>query len=135
MNALALVTLLACSAAAGPPQPKSTAEMRDEARKDLDALGARIDALERQAKAAGVESRDRLEEQVRKLRSKKDKADELLLKLQESAEDAGKEIQADLDRDIRELKRACRSLQRKLKGSQPKGKDGSGRSQGPAWTA
>jgi hypothetical protein len=92
---------------------QSLEDFRIKARKDLDILEDKIAKLERDAKNAGADARDRLQSQAKALRDQKSDADRMMNQLATATAEARKELQTKLDRALRDLKKAVRKAEAK----------------------
>lgn len=116
MKTLLMAALLAAGApfaaparAAAPDRQEtrqSWDDYRIKARKDLDVLEDKIAKLERLAKTANADVRARQKAEAKELRAKKGDAERMLNQLATATEEARLELQAKLDRLLRDLKRS-----------------------------
>lgn len=110
MAAAALMTALAWAAPAGAADrpARTTAKTKAEMRRELDALGARIDALETRARREGAEVRAKVDARVQALRAQQSDADRALGRFQAAGAETRTELQAAFDRAMAKLKSAVR---------------------------
>lgn len=116
MESLILAVTMAC--ALGTPTPvraadevkttkaETRAEYLKKAHAELDELGAKIDALEIKAKAAGADAKAGLDEKLASLKTRRKTANKDYAKLKRASGKAWLSIKAGLDKGITELQEA-----------------------------
>lgn len=114
MNTIAMA-LLAAALAAAPAAAATAAKKTPEKTKihrELDALGAKIDAFEARARRESAQTRARIDERVRSLRSDKTDADRALDKLEAAGASAGKDLKTAFQSAFKKLKDGYRDAAR-----------------------
>jgi len=119
MNAIAKVLLaavLAAVLAAGAASPALAAGTKTPEKtkihRELDALGAKIDAFEARARRESAQTRARVDARVKSLRSDKTDADRALDKLEAAGASAGKDLKAAFQSAFKKLKDGYRDASR-----------------------
>jgi len=113
MKRLMLAVLTACAFAASlplraaeePAAADNKSEYAGKARAELDALGAKIDALEAKAREAGAEARAKSVRQLQGLKSRRRKALKDLAKLKRASGKAWADIRTGLEKGLEDLKK------------------------------
>jgi hypothetical protein len=92
---------------------QSWEDFRIRARMDLAILDDKIVKLERDAKSARADGRDRLQSQAKTLREKKTDADRMMNRLATATAEARRDLQMKLDRAVSDLKKAVHKAEAK----------------------
>ena len=111
---LTLCAVVPSAARVRAPEDVSWEKYKTECRRELNALGVKIDVLEYRTHATGEMARERIKAEVVSLRARKAVADKLLVKLETSAGKTRKELKRRYDRAMRDLKAAYRGAKWKF---------------------
>lgn len=115
MNTIAkalLAAALAVCAAAPAPAAETKAPEKTKIHRELDALGAKIDAFEARARRESAETRAKIDARIKALRADKTDADRALDKLETAGASAGKDLKAAFQSAYRKLKDGYRDAAR-----------------------
>lgn len=112
MNTVSRLLLAASLAAGASAAPAAKTPEKTRIHQELDALGAKIDALAERARRESAGTRAKLDEKVKALRADKSDADRALDKLEAAGASAGEDLRAAFQSAYRKLKNGYRDAVR-----------------------